>query len=906
LKTSNDPCHRDNSTWRQDRNRKQTGKLMLTYISQTFDRLTNIVRGRFDKWLDGTRNHFTNFLPERTGYLSSLVLKLFYSGITLKKDQIAKIKSLPEESIIIYVTKYKSAFEHLFYHTRFFQEKLPTPEISFEHRMLLLQPVSRIFKIFLAGMGHFLHNFSFPDPFENEYFEKELMNGRVATLSLVEKSEFYRRFIKAGPDPLRHLIEIQSRTKRPVYLVPKLMFFGKSPSKSVPTITEVLFGSEEKPGRARRLITLFKNPGTVFVELSEPVSLREFILWPQNQNRSLEQKTTVLRRNLLLQINKHRQSITGPVLKSRQELKESILTSDRLKTFMDDYCQKNDISIYQARKEADQYLEEIASNYNLVVIRIFSVVITWFLKIMFSGVTTNYDMLNQIKDASRKGPLILIPCHKSHIDYLILSYIMFHHNMPCPLVAAGKNLSFWPMGPFFRNAGAFFIRRSFKGKKLYVKIFSEYIGTLLKEGFNIEFFIEGGRSRTGKMILPKLGLLSFLLKAYQEGACDDLIFTPIYIGYDRVLEENAYLKELEGGQKEPESFGQIIKARKFLKKKYGRIYVKFHEPISFKEMAVQNTLNMESMEGESFKSLCRYLGHRFINAINTVSVVTPHAVVASALLNINRRRLPSEQLLFHIDTYMTHLYARKATLADTLIMDPAYAFKQVIDIYEQRKFIERIPLGKDNDLTDEVFMVNEVKRPNLEYYKNNCINFFIPAAFTAISILQKDAFQFSASDLQTTYAGLQDLFKNEFTYSKELTPDYSVRKNIKTFIDDAIIVPHPTLPDRYNMTSTGYKKLLLFSCFLKTYLESYLIVLTYFSQTAGSNESSKDQLKKIEAVGTRMYKTEEIQNREALSKINYKNAIKLFTSREVLNPSNRNKIGAYLDTIRNFLKLLSS
>ena len=139
-----------------------------------------------------------------------------------------------------------------------------------------------------------------------------------------------------------------------------------------------------------------------------------------------------------------------------------------------------------------------------------------------------------------RGPVVYIPSHKSHVDYLILSYMLYHHDLPCPLIAAGKNLSFWPMGPLFRRGGAFFIRRSFRGAVLYSRVFAEYVHTILDEGYSVEQFIEGGRSRTGKLLMPKLGLLSILLNAQKNGACEDLIFVPVSIGYDRVLEEKSY------------------------------------------------------------------------------------------------------------------------------------------------------------------------------------------------------------------------------------------------------------------------------------------------------------------------------------------------------------------------------
>jgi glycerol-3-phosphate O-acyltransferase len=187
------------------------------------------------------------------------------------------------------------------------------------------------------------------------------------------------------------------------------------------------------------------------------MNLKTFLALPENRKKNIEYQTLALRRNLLNQINRHRQSITGPVLKTRLEMKENILTKERLQNFMEHHSKARDIPIQKVQKKASDFLDEIAANYNMIIIKIASAVITWVLKTMFEGVTVDKDGLNRVKSMSQKGPVILIPCHKSHIDYLILSYLLYHNNMPCPHVAAGKNLSFWPLGPLFRSGGAFFM-----------------------------------------------------------------------------------------------------------------------------------------------------------------------------------------------------------------------------------------------------------------------------------------------------------------------------------------------------------------------------------------------------------------------------------------------------------------
>lgn len=877
---------------------------MLKWIKLQFEKYRPNLRKKNDTFSQTNHNHYFFQLPDNIGMLSTFILRLFFSGIKVAEEQTHNLKKLQKEGIIIYVTKPKSYFLYLFYYTRFKRDGLPYPQIGFDYKIMIWQPVSRFLKIFFSYLSYIFHNLSLPDPYASGYIRKELMNSRPALLSLVEQKGFHRRFIKAKKDPVQYLIEMQQSIDRPIFLVPQLMFFDKKPDRSLPNIMDILFGTKENPGKIRRLMILFKNPGKVFVEISEPVNLKTFLALPENRKKNIEYQTLALRRNLLNQINRHRQSITGPVLKSRLEMKENILTKERLQNFMEHHSKARDIPIQKVQKKASDFLDEIAANYNMIIIKITSAVITWVLNTMFEGVTVDKDGLNRMKSMSQKGPVILIPCHKSHIDYLILSYLLYHNNMPCPHVAAGKNLSFWPIGPLFRSGGAFFIRRTFKGAVLYSKVFAEYIHNLLAEGFNIEFFIEGGRSRTGKLILPKLGLLSILLNAYKNKACEDMIFAPIFIGYDTVLEETSYLHEVEGKEKQPESLVQVIKARKFLKKRYGRIYIQFHEPISLKELLLQYGTPIEDMGSKEFNIFCRNLGHRVINAINSVTVVTPHALVAAALMNCSKKSFSFDHLTSHVETYMNHLLSQKARLADTLLLDHVHTVEHVLDTYLQRKFIERITKDKKAGFADALLKVNQSKRPNLEYYKNNCIAFFVPAAITSLAILVKDAFQFSASDLHSDYEFLQYFFKYEFAYDVDKTTEYFVRKNIKTFIDETILMPHSTLPDTYNLTSSGFRKLRLFSSFLKTYFESYWIVLNFFMQHPPNSIKPKDRIKKIEAIGNRMYKKKEIERKEALSIVNYTNGIDFFTTNGVKGSDNKDRMEFYADAIQKYLNYL--
>ena len=862
----------------------------------------------WNKWIDkvlkGTHNHYSCYLPKKLGAVVTLILKLFYSGIKTDKGQTDLLQQLQDDAVIVYATKFKSYFEYLFYYIRYQKLNLPYPQIGFDYSVFLWQPLSRLVRMFVAHFDFFIRKRTLPDPYGSGYIGQALLENKAGFLSLVSRKGFYRRFVKAQTDPIQYLIELQKSTDRPVYVIPQLMFFSKNPHRASPTLIDILFGPEDKPGRIRRLFGLFKNPGKVFFELSEPVNLKTYLQDDSIRTQPLVYQSLMLRRNLLVQLNRHRQSITGPVRKTRQELKESILTGSRFQQFMDTYSKNRELPIHEVRKKADAYIEEIAAGYNPAYIKIYSAIVGWIIRTIFDGVTINNNALNKIKRLSLKGPLVLIPCHKSHIDYLILSYLLYHNNMPVPLVAAGKNLSFWPVGPMFRSGGAFFIRRSFRGAVLYSKVFAEYIHKLLEEGFNIEQFIEGGRSRTGKLLMPKLGLLSILLNAYKNGACEDMVIVPIYIGYDRVLEEKSYLQELEGGQKEPENLRGVIKARKFLKKRYGKIYIEFNEPILMNALLEKFGTPLAEMKPKDQNALCRNLGYRVINAINRAAVVTGYGLVASAILNCSRNKFSYNQMMSIVETYLNYLTTQKAKLADTLVLDHIHAIQHALDAFVQSKFVEAVSKDKDTPYSERNYKINVARRPSLEYYKNNCISFFIPAAFTAMAILEKDAFQFSAADLHSDYKFLQNFFKFEFAYDVDQTPEYYVRKAIKAFIDDAILMPHQTIPDTYNVTSSGLRKLKLFSIFLKTYFESYKIVLKFLQKNSQDSIKAKERIKKIEASANRMYKRQEIEHPEALSKVSYQNAVEFFTSQGIKGSDDVEKIDFHKDAIRKSLKAL--
>lgn len=850
--------------------------------------------------LGKTYEHFLCQLPKKPGLISGLFLKILYRNVRIDDKNRHMLDRLSKEGTIVYVSKYKSFFNYLFSYARLRSEGLPYATIGFDHSVYSMQSVLKLFRIFLAKADYYLRGLGSLDPYSIGFVKERLNSGDNAFMALIDSRAFYLRFIKSKTDPIQHLLELQKTMDRPIFLVPELMFFSINPDRSNPSLFDIIFGSQEKPGRLRRLFILFRSSKKVFVDFSEPVNLKEYLDKPEIAGKHPEFQALSLRFSLIDRLNRHRQSVTGPILKSREEIKESVLSSYDVRSFIEAQAKEQDASEYSLRKKADAYIDEIAANYSMKWIKIYDIVLSWMLRNIFEGMVVDTKGLAELKKASQQAPLVLVPCHKSHLDYLILSYVFHHNHMPCPHIAAGKNLSFWPMGTIFRGGGAFFLRRTFRGNLIYSKIFGAYISKLLEEGFNIEFFIEGGRSRSGKLLYPKMGIMSYLFDSYRKESCPDLMFVPINIGYDRVLEEKAYLHEREGGAKQEENISQVVGARKFLKKRYGKVYVNFSQPISFRQYLQDAGIDIRTVEKEQKHEICCDLGLRIINSIAEVSMVTPHGIVASALLNSQKKRLEYSHLHEEMGVYLSYLVTQKARLADTLSTEPDDAFDMVLESFLDRGFIEKYA-GGDVPLNETNIFVKENKRPLLDYYKNSCISFFIPAAYTAISILENDAFQFTSTDLHKTYTLLKEMFRFEFPDTSLHDSSIKVRKNLKAFIDDAIIVPHHDLPDTYNITSAGLRKLKLFARFLRAFMESLLIVLTSLEKHPVDELDEKEHIKKMFSTGNKMFRTSDIDCAEAISKENFKNALQYLKEKGIRSDAEIRALSAkvqkYLETM---------
>ena len=454
--------------------------------------------------------------------------------------------------------------------------------------------------------------------------------------------------------------------------------------------------------------------------------------------------------------------------------------------------------------------------------------------------------------------------------------------MHVPRIAAGKNLSFWPMGHIFRKSGAFFIRRSFRGAKLYTAVFERYIKALLEEGHPLEFFIEGGRSRSGKLILPKLGFLSILLQAQKEGFSEDLIFVPASITYDRILEEKAYLKELSGGKKEKESFRQFMKARHFLSRKYGRIYIRFGQPLSLNEYLARHEVPREEAAQE--------LAFHLIKSINKATLVTPLALIATAVLTKHRRGFYEKELMGTAEILLRFLKNHGIPMSAALEPLDKAVGETISYLIKNRVMNILEDIGGE-----EIFYyVEEEKKPELEYYKNSIIHCFIPHAFVALSLLRGKEEVVPEQQILSDYAFMKNLFKNEFIFEEMPDIQEEVSK-LTRFFQDADYIERDTANGGYRVTRIGFEELPIWAALPKTFIESYWIAAQAFIRKGDKSLKQEDLLKNMNYLGLRYHKLGLIEHRESINQLSFKNALRYIQKevtevREISPDSSREKL----------------
>ena len=518
-----------------------------------------------------------------------------------------------------------------------------------------------------------------------------------------------------------------------VDLVPVAIFWGRAPHKEA-SLWRLLFAENwVLVGRFRKFLSVFANGRDTLVYFGEPVRLRDALQDGMSQQRGVRKILRILRASLRAQ----RASTIGPDLSHRRTLVAQLLKTADVRGVVRREMQARGwtrrAALLAARKDA----VEIAANYSQAFIRFMATLLGWLWNRLYEGVDVEHmEKLREIGDGAE---IIYVPCHRSHMDYLLLSYVIYNKGFAVPHVAAGINLNLPLIGRFLRKGGAFFIRRTFKGDALYSTVFAKYLGFMMARGHSLEYFIEGGRSRTGRLLSPRTGMLSMTVRAYMRDPNRPVVFMPVYFGYERIVEGRTYIGELSGAPKEKESVLGLLRAVvSVLRSKLGRVHVNFGRPIVLEELLCRHNPGWRQAAPEEGESRQRWINDAVADLaahinieINAAAAVTPINLVAMAILATPRQALPEADLVRQVELYQALL--RDAPYGP-LVTVTADSGAQMIHYAEAMGVLTRHehPLGDLMGMSAENAVL-------ATYYRNNILHLFAMPSLLACCFVSNAA-----------------------------------------------------------------------------------------------------------------------------------------------------------------------
>jgi glycerol-3-phosphate O-acyltransferase len=557
---------------------------------------------------------------------------------------------------------------------------------------------------------------------ERAYFD---LTGRVGF--------FRRRVPRRAPRYLEQLLATAAAHEDfDVDLVPVAIFWGRAPQKEL-SLWRLLFADDWAiVGRSKKMLQVLFNGHNTLVYFGEPIALREIM------QEGLDTPRTVRRilRSLRASLRAQRTSTIGPDLSHRRTLVAHILRTQAVRRAVRLEMQgraergrpiKRRAALLVARKHAI----EIAANYSQTFVTFMSVALG--------------RLWNNLSDVGDGAEIIYVPCHRSHMDYLLLSYVIYRKGFAMPHIAAGANLNMPVIGRFLRKGGAFFLRRSLKGDALYAVVFMKYLSFMMSRGHPLEYFIEGGRSRTGRLLSPRTGMLSMTVRGFLRDPRRPVVFMPVYFGYERIVEGRTYIGELSGRPKEKESVFGLIKAFvSVLRSKFGRVHVNLGCPIALNEILEKHNPEWRNAAGQADESpgwvrdTVEELSRRILIEINSAAAVTPVNLVAMAMLATPRQSLPETVLVRQIELYQQLLKAVPYAPMVTVTDESGSAIAQYA---ESMGMLER-----QKHALGDIMRMSEESAVLATYYRNNSLHLFAMPSLIACGFISNR--RMSTVDLQ--------------------------------------------------------------------------------------------------------------------------------------------------------------
>jgi glycerol-3-phosphate O-acyltransferase len=875
------------------------------------------------------------------GRLLRFVGSILFTHVLFGQRNTDNIRDAAQRGTPVYVMQSRSFLDYLYFNYAFLKHELPLAQFANGVNTVWVRgPLSWLKALFRRG----------PSEKPEEQVQALVAHDEAVFLFLEKPRRDRETNLEFSQKYLTRLIRAQRQLDQPIYVLPMLLIWEKRPEPKRAGFLEDVFGTAQKPGFFRKFIGFFQTFWQSFLRLGQPMvqisttlNVREFLR--EYPNAGSADASELLRARLLDYLDRERDVILGPTGEPADKVYKDLVNRPTLTRAVQEIAEREDVSEDQVRARIEEQLDEIAAGPSLLTMKILSSVLSFVWYRIYDGFELDIEGLEQVREAARESSVVLIPSHKSHIDYLVLSYILYNYGMIPPLIAAGVNLSFWPLGPVFRRAGAFFIRRSFRGEELYPIVFREYLIRQMEQGYPIEFFIEGTRSRTGKLIKPKYGMLDMIIRAFTSGRIDSVKVVPISISYEKIIEERSYRREVLGAEKEKESLTGLLKTPKFLTSKYGRLYIEFAEPIDLGDYLDKYDIERLRPQEDSLDTLTVRLAHRIIYDINHVSTVTPSSLAATVLLNNPKRGSDRRRFLDEVGFLLHFLTNRFAsTRLSRTLREGLAEHEKALDKLRERQagptldelegasgreesgesqrstgggevvgvetvmgeavatvLDEAIGLFEDNDQVtieradaESFYSVPEESRLELAYYRNNIVHYFVPEALLATAIRRFGTAEIDLDALMEETRFLSRLFKYEWIYEERAEFENVFLRTLGYFQRVDWVARRASIDgeaDRVVVPQPYPAELAFFGRLVLSFLEAYALVADLLSEVEGDWERD-DLVKKALKRARQEYLRGRILYYETLSKPTFENAVRLLEDWDVIERVDPPKKGA--------------
>lgn len=538
-------------------------------------------------------------------------------------------------------------------------------------------------------------------------------------------------FRRRAPTASRRLHELVTAAQahcEDLLLIPVAIYWGRSPDKER-SVFKLLFSENwEVVGRTRKFFATVLHGRNTLLRFSDPLALSSIVQNGLDAPLAVRKVSRILR----VHFRQRRAATVGPDLSNRRTLGRQVMLMPGVRRAIAIEAGDDPARREAAERKVLDYVNEIGADISFPTIRVMVRVLRWLWQRIYEGIELGH--IERLHDVAKEKVIVYVPCHRSHFDYLLLSYICYEQGLQLPHIAAGINLNMPVVGPILRRGGAFFLRRSFKGNRLYATVFDAYLNQLLARGYSIEYFVEGGRSRTGRLLAPKGGMLAMTVHSYVRNPRRPVVFVPVYFGYEKLIEGDAFINELGGAEKQKESLSGLIRSIRSLRENFGRVYVNVGEPVELEgllDRVEPAWREMAEDDGERppwMTEVIDELGNRIIGGINSAAAVTPISLLAYVLLSTPKQKIGLEelrsQLALSMDLLGRFRYSDSVTIPD-------WSPDQIIEHGEKLDAISRSshPMG-------DVIHMAEHTAVLMTYFRNNILHLLAVPASVACCFIQ--------------------------------------------------------------------------------------------------------------------------------------------------------------------------